>query len=90
VGTLPIPALTMSAPSRRRHHAVRADGTPLPRPQDQNGPAPRPYRPGTSVQQQNDEQKFDRDFDGRDGGDDGDGDSGNDGIDLRSLLGAAP
>ncbi|WP_185792252.1 C40 family peptidase [Actinoallomurus bryophytorum] len=90
-GTLPIPALTMSAPARRHHHAVRADGTPLPRPQDQNGPAPRPHWPGTSVQQQNDEQKFDRVYDGRgDGDDDDDGDLGNDGIDLRSLLGGAP
>jgi cell wall-associated NlpC family hydrolase len=87
-GTLPIPALTMSA--RKRHHAVRADGTPPPRPQDQNGPAPRPHWPGTSVRQQNDEQKIDRVFDGRGDSDDDDGDLGNDGIDLRSLLGGAP
>jgi hypothetical protein len=40
------------------------------------------------VQQQNDEQRFDRDFDGH--GDDEDIDAGNDGLDLRSLLGAAP
>jgi cell wall-associated NlpC family hydrolase len=91
VGVLPIPALTMSAPARKRHHAVRADVTPVPRPQDQNGPAPRPHWPGASVKQQNDEQKFDRVFDGRgDDGDDDDGDLGNDGIDLRSLLGGAP
>jgi hypothetical protein len=42
------------------------------------------------VRQQNDEQRFDRDFrDSDDYGDD-DGDAGNDGIDLRSLLGDAP
>jgi cell wall-associated NlpC family hydrolase len=90
VGILPIPALTMSAPSRKRHHAVRADVTPVPRPQDHNGPAPRPHSPGTTVQQQNDEQKFDRVFDGRGDADDDDSDLGNDGIDLRSLLGGAP
>jgi cell wall-associated NlpC family hydrolase len=91
VGILPVRALTMAAPSRvRHHHAVRADVTPVPRPQDQNGPAPRPHWPGATVQQQNDEQKFDRVFDGRGDSDDDDGDLGNDGIDLRSLLGGAP
>src|SRR4051812_44858763 len=81
VGIPPVRALTMAAPSRvRHHHAVRADVTPAPRPQDQNGPAPRPHWPGATVQQQNDEQKFDRVFDGRGDNDDDDGDLGNDGI----------
>jgi cell wall-associated NlpC family hydrolase len=88
-GILPVPALHMAAPSRKRHHAVRADVTPVPRPPDQNDPAPRPHWPRTSVQQQNDEQKFDRVFDGSGDSDDDDGDPGNDGIDLRSLLGGA-
>jgi cell wall-associated NlpC family hydrolase len=90
MGTMPVPALTMSAPARRRHHAVRADGTPVPRPQDPNGPAPRPHWSRNAVQQQNDEQKFDRVFDGRGDNDDDGGDLGNDGIDLRSILGGAP
>jgi hypothetical protein len=87
---LPIPLLTMSA-HKARHHAVPADQTPVPQPADQGGARPRPHWPRSSVQKQNDEQQYNRDFDGHGDDDDGDaGDNGNDGIDLRSLLGAAP
>ena len=96
-GLLRVPLLALSAP-RGHHH--RADPPPVPRPAAsagaQTGPqaapyaGPRPHRPRYAVRQQNDEQRFDRDFrDSDDYGDD-DGDAGNDGIDLRSLLGDAP
>ncbi|MDN3353052.1 C40 family peptidase [Actinomadura sp. DC4] len=79
--TLPIPLI--AARHRGRHQ-------PEPPPGDHGGPRPRPHWPRSSVQQQNDEQRFDRDFDGRGDDDGGDlGDAG-DGLDLRSLLGDAP
>ena len=85
----PAQLVTMSA-HRGRHHAVPMDRTPVPQPADQGGARPRPHWPRSSVQKQNDEQHYNRDFDGN-SDDDGDADdNGNDGIDLRSLLGAAP
>ena len=86
---LPVRVLTMAAPSRERHHHAYGWSDTGPTPQAQNGQA-RPPWPGATVQQQNDEQKFDRVYDGRGDNDDEDGDLGNDGIDLRSLLGGAP
>jgi hypothetical protein len=86
---LPAPLLTMAA-HRGRHHAVPAEEPPVPQPADQPDARPRPHRPRSSVQKQNDEQHYNRDFDGT-SDDDGDADdNGTDGIDLRSLLGAAP
>jgi cell wall-associated NlpC family hydrolase len=87
---LHVPLLTMSAPARGRHHTARRDDPPAPRPGEQSRPRPQPHWPRSSVQQQNDEQRFDRDFYGTGGDDDDDADLGNDGIDLRSLLGDAP
>jgi cell wall-associated NlpC family hydrolase len=85
--------LTMSAHAPRGHHAVVADGTPVPPPVPPPGAQanPRPHRqwPRNSVQQRNDEQRIDRDYDDT-GGADEDVDSGDGGIDLRSLLGDAP
>ena len=81
---LPIPLVPMSAHQGRHHR------TPVPQPADQGGSRPRPDWPRSSVQKQNDEQQINRDYDGN-SDDDGDGgDNGDDGIDLRSILGAAP
>ena len=87
------PLLTMSA-HRGWRHAVPADDAPVPppadQPADQGGARPRPHSPRSSVQKQNDQQEYNRDFDGH-SDDDGDADdNGNGDIDLRSLLGAAP
>jgi hypothetical protein len=83
-GGLALPLVTMSArPARVRHHAV----PPVPRPEEGGDPRTRRHLPNKSVQQQNDEQRYDRDFGDNGGGGGGDVDSGNDGIDLRSLLG---
>jgi hypothetical protein len=74
-----------------RHHAVQDDRTPVPQPAGQGSTRPRPHWPRSSVQKQNDEQQYNRDYDDNSGDDDGDADdNGNDGIDLKSILGAAP
>lgn len=87
-GGLSVPLLNMSAPSPIGRHHVLWRHTPVPQPGEQGQHRPHRHWPRSSVQQQNDEQRFDRDFDGH--GDDEDIDAGNDGLDLRSLLGAAP
>jgi hypothetical protein len=87
---LSIPLLNMSA-HMGRHHAVQDDRTPVPQPAGQGSTRPRPHWPRSSVQKQNDEQQYNRDYDDNSGDDDGDADdNGNDGIDLKSILGAAP
>jgi hypothetical protein len=87
----PAPLVTMSA-HKRWHHVVPVGDTPVPPPAGEGAGRPRPHWPRSSVQKQNDEQQYNRDFDGNsdDDGDADDNGAGNDGIDLRSLLGAAP
>jgi cell wall-associated NlpC family hydrolase len=89
VAGLHVPLLSMSAPVRGRHRAVRRHDPPVPAPGEQSRPGSQPHWPRSVVQHRDDEQRFDRDYYGT-GGDDDDADDGNDGIDLRSLLGDAP
>ncbi len=91
-----VPMLTMSARGRRHNDVPPPhDDTPAPAPAPTSAPPPAgahaPW-PRTAVRKQNDEQRFDRVFDGRSDGGDGDaGDPGEAGdIDLGALLRAAP